>query len=114
IEIVMGSEQAFGVCISDEEAEELRTPGDLIDLIRRKIGAVDARPSHCLTARAFYRIRQRILEETELPRATILPNTKIAQLFLRGAGRKQWSAVGKRIGAESWPRMLFGFGCVRG
>lgn len=38
VELVMAMEEAFGMEISDEEAEKLRTVKDVIDYVKAKIG----------------------------------------------------------------------------
>ncbi len=38
VELVMGMEEAFGMEISDEEAEKLRTVKDVIDYVKNKKG----------------------------------------------------------------------------
>lgn len=37
VEIVMNAEETFGIEIPDEEADEVRTFGELVDLIERKL-----------------------------------------------------------------------------
>ncbi len=38
VELVMAMEEAFGMEISDEEAEKLRTVKDVIDYVKAKVG----------------------------------------------------------------------------
>ncbi|NPA49649.1 MAG: acyl carrier protein [Thermodesulfobacteria bacterium] len=38
VELVMAMEEAFGMEISDEEAEKLRTVKDVIDYVKSKVG----------------------------------------------------------------------------
>lgn len=38
VELIMKMEEEFGIEIPDEEAEKLRTVGDVVDYLREKIG----------------------------------------------------------------------------
>ncbi len=56
VELVLATEDAFGIHISDEAFSGVTTAGDLCDLVS---GLVDGKQSRrCLTSMAFYRIRR--------------------------------------------------------
>src|SRR5690349_10245452 len=58
LEIVLNLEEVFGIEIKDKEAEQLRTTRDVIDYVCQKLNVSDTTEGPCLSARAFYRLRQ--------------------------------------------------------
>src|SRR5664280_544509 len=55
VELVMAVEEKFGISISDEEASNAPTVGDLEKLVRARLEIADA--DSCLSQRAFHLIR---------------------------------------------------------
>ena len=66
VELVMAVEEKFGITISDDEASNAFTVGDLKRLVRAKLEI--AASAGCLTQRAFHLIRKNAIEEFGLPR----------------------------------------------
>ena len=58
IDLQVEIESAFGLRLSDEEAESVRTMGDLHVLLMRRIGPAEG--DSCLTTMAFLRLRRAI------------------------------------------------------
>jgi hypothetical protein len=103
VEIIMGWENAFGIRIADKDAGQLRTTRMAFDLIGKMVNASDASAPYCLTARAFYKLRQSLGAVTGVPRAAVLPASKIRDVF-KGPDRKtHWRAVGERLGTPKLP-----------
>ncbi|AWN55108.1 hypothetical protein [Methylobacterium sp. 17Sr1-1] len=62
VEIVLVVEGAFGITISEGEAEKCETVGDLFEVVRAHVPMVERSDDlPCLTARAFYALRRAIL-----------------------------------------------------
>ena len=87
VEILSDIETAFGVQISDHEAERLNTLGNLHDLLVSKLNASDSRRSVCITAVSFYRLKRALIALTDIkdirpgtPLDSIFPNGKIGRL----------------------------------
>jgi len=78
IEIIRPVEEAFDVRIEDAEAERIGTPGDLIELVMRKVAHSDA--AGCLTHRAFNLARTCLLHQLFLERRDVTPQTRMADL----------------------------------
>jgi hypothetical protein len=53
VELILAVEDAFQIHISDEEAGNVSTVGDLHDLVVSKLQGQDSK--RCLTSAAFYR-----------------------------------------------------------
>lgn len=56
VEIIIETEETFGIDIPNEVVERIETPGDLIDYVASSVDmtAVD----ECLTQQFFYRLRR--------------------------------------------------------
>lgn len=100
VEFIMATEAAFGVEIPDADAVRIRTPRDLIALLRGRLPAAGAAP--CLTQQAFYRVRASVLTTADLPRARVAPATPLAAAIPGVTERHAWRAWGERLGAPSW------------
>ena len=75
VELIMTVEEAFGIEISDEEAQTICTVGDFHACVMSKLGKIEAR-DHCLTQHAFYRLRQGLEGETQTISDRIRPTTR--------------------------------------
>lgn len=95
LDVVRDVERAFGIRITDEEAEATLTVGQLFDLIQAKCGS--ARAQVCLSQIAFYRLR-RVLSPDD--KAAITPQTPVAvvrKLDEHSIGRA-WKRLARRSG----------------
>src|SRR5262245_23237054 len=85
---VMEVEETFGVRIADEDAEDLRTAGDLHHYLReQRDQSLDSR---CLSSATFYRLRQALCDQTGVERREIAPGTSLASLFPAQSRRASW------------------------
>ena len=81
VEMLQAIEAAFAITVTNEEAQQIESVGDLYDLICSKVKAVADGQLPCLTATAFRRIKRALRER--LPDHQILPETPMRQV-LRG------------------------------
>lgn len=81
VEIVMAVEEAFDVEILDSEAEKIRTPGQLVDLVLGKTAT--ATSNVCLTHRAFNLVRSTLIRRCSLDRREIRPSTLLGDALPR-------------------------------
>jgi len=102
VEIVMAWEESFGISISDDEAMTLRTLGLAVDLIAQKLDARDEPQRPCLTARAFHRLRDSIINVANVPRESFRPDARLKALISTDR-RHTWQAVGAGCGIASLP-----------
>lgn len=79
VEILMSVEEAFGIEIEDHEAEKIRPPADLIELVRAKIAVVQS--PICLSHRAFNLLRRSLTRRLGIKRTVIAPNILLADLI---------------------------------
>jgi hypothetical protein len=111
VEIVMKVEEAFGIEIKNEEAEKIRTPRQLIELVATKV-AVAAGTSHCATRRVFHRLRSTMMASLSLPRSVIRPEASLKKLIPRRQRRRLWRELKQRTGLTEWPELTPGFALV--
>lgn len=86
VELVMRTEDEFGISIADDEAAAARTVGDLYQLVLSKL---DLTPS-CLSSKAFYRTRQALVISLDVPRRLIRPSSDLEQLFPEPTRKNLW------------------------
>lgn len=91
VELILAVEDAFQINISDEEAANVSTVGDLHNLVVSKLQG--QRFSRCLTIAAFYRTRRGIIEVLRVSRREIRPSTPLDTIFPRGTRREEWHRV---------------------
>lgn len=100
VEYVFHVEDLFGVRLPDAELREARTPRDLARVIQRSLPYKPSRPG-CLSQRAFYRLRNAILEmHPELTRAEIRPDVEFHSRGWLGLRRETLGSLADRIVAE--------------
>jgi acyl carrier protein len=91
VELVLEVEKRFQIAIADEEAGDVRTAGDLYQLILGKLPAHDS--SICLTSVAFYRTRRAMVEVLNVERKQVKPSTVLESLLPRQRRRRQWQEL---------------------
>jgi acyl carrier protein len=94
VELVLRFEDEFSISISDDEAAESRTVGDIYRLILTKIKVTPG----CLTSKAFYLTRRGLVDALGLARHSIRPVTPLSPLLPETTRRKQWGRIVKSIG----------------
>jgi len=102
VEIVMGWEESFGIQVSNEEAEKLRTPKQSIDLIATKLHVDEGARFACPSARAFYRLRRAIRASSVLKRNDITPKAPVRELIPSNRGTV-WDAIRIASGFSELP-----------
>jgi acyl carrier protein len=105
VELVMATEERFGIEITDEEATAVRTVGDLIQLVTGKLAV--ANESTCFTRKAFYLLRRTLMRITQAPRASIRPGTAIQTLPEADDSKQFWQRLQTELGARNWPELQY-------
>lgn len=92
VELVMETEEVFGIEIPDEECAKMFCPRDMIDHIFSRIGRPDGK-TPALKFRAFSRFRNACLKAGFGSRKRIKPSTELVELFPRKRRRRGWQRV---------------------
>jgi acyl carrier protein len=104
VEIVMEVEEAFDIRILDAEAEKVRTPRHLIELIMGKVGRSDV--AVCLTQRAFHRLRRAFMSELHLKRADFRLDVPTDQLLPPATRKTALDRICQHTGVIGPPHLV--------
>jgi hypothetical protein len=102
-DLINAVENRFGVIITVDEAEAIRTPSQLIDLILTKVEFQQS--SECMSHRAFHLIRRSAVRSFGVQRRSISPNSKLEEIVPRKFRYARWKGFGRNVGANSWPEL---------
>ena len=88
VELVMDVEDEFSIAVDDHDASRLETVGQLFDYVvealRRKAPWVGA---PCHSARCFYEVRRRLLDDRSVRQVRVRPDTTFNELANEGEAR---------------------------
>jgi len=96
VELVMRTEDEFGISLTDDEAAGATTVGDLYQLVLSKL---DLTPS-CPSSKAFYRTRQTLVACLDVPRRSIRPSSDLELLFPESTRKRMWHKAAESIELE--------------
>lgn len=96
VELVLEIEQAFEISIPDQEAERIRTVGELTEYVWRKVGPPQNEDA-CPTSRAFFQLRRALIPLTGASRRNIRPRSRTDAFFPPATRLKQWRALRKAL-----------------
>lgn len=102
VEIVMSVEERCGIKIVDAEAEKVRTPAMLIDLVAEKLRVHSTQV--CQSQRSFHLLRRVLVGSIGKVRKEIAPSTPIRSL-VTGGEDAFWNQLKADVGARSWPKL---------
>lgn len=100
VELVLRIEDEFSISLPDDEVSNVKTVGDLYDLVLRKL---DVTPS-CLSSKAFYRTRQAITDCLAVPRRSVRPSTDLGELLPEKSRNALWDQISGRTSLQ-FPRL---------
>jgi hypothetical protein len=93
--VVMDIEERFGITIADEEAEKIRTMGQLYDFVLARVARGQAQV--CVTSAAFYRLRRALGEVCGVPRGRVRPRARLEQLVPLADRPRYWQELRARL-----------------
>jgi hypothetical protein len=102
-DLISALEERFGIVVADDEAEAIRTPAQLVDLIMTKVESSESRD--CLSQRAFHLIRRAAMRSFLLNRQAILPTSKLDDVIPSHSRCARWNGFGANVGANRWPEL---------
>ncbi|MBI3467190.1 MAG: hypothetical protein HY000_29610 [Planctomycetes bacterium] len=97
VELVLETEETFGIEIPDRDAQKIMSVGQLIRYVQSH--AHQASGSFCRTSHIFYQFRQELMKLLPLDRRAIRPSAKIEDLIPRTRRRLAW----KKLQAAGMP-----------
>jgi acyl carrier protein len=94
VELVIEIEEAFGVSIPDERAQEMVTVGDVYQFLIDNCPAAEVRaPQPCSTAKAFYALRRGLCEVSGIDRSEVRTTTAVDALLPPQCRRETWGRL---------------------
>jgi hypothetical protein len=97
VEILRGVEELFGIKVTDREAEQTLTVGQLYDLIESKTGG---KTDVCLSQLAFYRLRRAFRELGIAAAVTPATPVSVVRTIQPHSIRANWKALTRQSGLE--------------
>ncbi len=105
VELILATEEEFGIEIADSDAANLLTPHQLAAHVSHLLGRVEMKSSRCLSRAAFYRIRRTLCAEFSATRDAIHLATPLAP-YLASTPRQRWRQLIQAIDARQLPRLV--------
>ncbi len=89
VELVMGIEEEFGLEIPNEVAEKLTTVGETYEYLRTQLEKTDI--EECFSQKIFYKLRRAMVNNFNLQRRMITPETDVSDLVPLKELEEGWS-----------------------
>lgn len=103
VEFTMDIEEAFGVTFSQDDAESIRTPRQLIDYLYAQVRQSDSKV--CLTQRAFHRLRKAAQQELGAARSAVRPTTLWVSIVPTENRQAHWNRLHASMKVKPWPTL---------
>jgi Phosphopantetheine attachment site len=103
VEFVMALEETFHIAISDDDAQRMQTPRDVVDYIVGRLGPSERHA--CLEQRAFYRLRRASMQAFGAKRNAIKPDTRWDTILPGRQTRHNWHLLQRATGTPWWPHL---------
>ncbi|OQP58398.1 hypothetical protein [Niastella populi] len=95
VEILVNVENAFGITISNYEAEKITTVGDIHNVVWRH---VQGRQSmRCRSQQLFYKLRYLLINKFQVPREAIEPDASLNDIFPKKNRRLKYLRLKKEL-----------------
>jgi hypothetical protein len=100
--IVLETEKAFDLRISNSEAEAMATPAHIVDWVAARV-PLEAESAPCLSLATFHQLRRALVAATGLPRRTFSARTSIVSFATRDTWSALWNRVRDAAHRPDWP-----------
>jgi acyl carrier protein len=91
VELILEVEKTFGITIADADAEKIRTVSDLQALVRKQLEGKTT--TACASSFIFYSLRRVLMQELDLPKTAITPQTALKDIIPRKDRRVWWKKI---------------------
>lgn len=118
VEILVNVENAFGITISNYEAEKIYTVGDIHNIVWRNIQGRQS--MRCRSQQLFYRLRYTLINRYNVPREAIELDASLNHIFPKKNRRLKYHKLQKELQLKMpelvlptiWARALFIMGII--
>lgn len=102
VDIILRTEEAFGIQINDEDMFHINTVGKYYEYVLsllpdEKSSAPARKPGKCLSSMTFYRLRKALCNVFSLERNQVKPDTNLEDLLPLDNRRKRWDDLKKEL-----------------
>lgn len=101
VEIVMRTEEAFGIEIPNEVAARLLTPAALVDYVAANVPLKET--DECLSQQMFYRLRRGFRSQLKALSSTFELDTPLKEILHKDQWPQAWAAIRAEVGEPEWP-----------
>jgi acyl carrier protein len=106
VELVLATEDEFGISIPDGDAAIIRTPRMLAEYVSSRLAAEGRdNSSQCVSQTQFYRLRAFLVERFGLERKAINPSSAFKDLQTPSPSL-YWAALKSEIGTHGMPSLI--------
>lgn len=104
VELIMVTEETFGIEFSNDDVYSLDTPGKVVDYIYERVS--QDKNGKCASQQAFYLLRKAIQSVFHLDRNAIKLETPIRNFIPNIKDGKSWFELQAALGARTWPELF--------
>ena len=101
VEFVMAVEETFDIEVTDEDAQDLGTPRELIAFVSSRVPTRASGP--CISQHTFYRLRDVISRQARVPRAALRPDTQLSDVIPDDPRSIVWLSIQHDLAVQDWP-----------
>ena len=104
VELVIRFEDAFGIAIPNEIAAQLITPRKVTDYVLAQLPTSDE--SSCLSQRAFYFLRGKLVLSLNVARKDLRPGTRLENVMPLATRRLVWASLKSQVAPAALPDLV--------
>jgi acyl carrier protein len=104
IELILATEEAFGVTLDDVDIAKVVTPRDLGDLVYKQLETTNE--EICQNQKAFYILRKVLMKIYGLKRDDITLEFRLDTVIPKDKQKEHWLNLKEFVKARSWPKLL--------
>lgn len=94
-DVLVKVEKSFGFKFGNTELKDVKTFGELCDVITSKVSGENS--SDCTTQQAFYKVRNALANALLLDKSTVTPDTHLQNILRRNIRRQSIKAIDKEL-----------------
>lgn len=98
-DVLVKVEKSFGFRFGDTELKNVKTFGELCDIITSKVPGENS--NDCTSQQAFYKVRSAIADLLLLDKATLTPDSDLQNILPRNIRRHSIKAIDKELGVKT-------------
>ena len=104
VELVLEIEETFGIEITDEQAERMSTPRDVVDFVMGEVPTIAG--DRCTTRAVFSQLREGLAQTLGAKHDELRLDTKISSLVDKKSWPGIWTRLRSDFGGPEWPETL--------